>query len=86
MGKAGKVDVWLAPGTREDAPCAGAGAKRSARRTPCHGRGGWGGRNRNSPTGGAAKGIPAKRRPPPGSAHPRTVPAAVSVRSASVMA
>ena len=40
--------------------CMPMGAKVSAARTPSQGSGSWGSRQRNSPTGGFAKGMPAK--------------------------
>src|SRR5882724_6042427 len=40
--------------------CGHTGPKLFATRTPAHGSGGWGGRQRNAPTGAAAYGMPRK--------------------------
>src|SRR3954470_15707064 len=53
-------------------------------RTPSHGATGCGGRNRNSPTGGAANGTPLKTHTP-SSSSPATRPAAVSAIGALMM-
>ena len=55
--------------------CMARGPNRSAGRTPAHGAAGCGGRQRRSPTGGAANGMPLKlRTPEPGSMVPSRMP------------
>lgn len=51
--------------------------KRRAARTPRQDRAGRGGAQRQRPTGGAAKGMPAKKRTPPASRRPMTRPVAI---------
>src|SRR6266496_3011957 len=70
-----KKDSWLGP-------CGAIGPKRSAGLTPLHGSGGRGGRQRRSPTGGAANGMP-RNCSTPDLSIPSTVPSRVST---SVMA
>src|SRR5678815_1798106 len=56
--------------------CGHCAPKLLASRSPCHAGKGWGGRQRLSPTGGAAYGIPLKIEMSP-SVTPRTIPEAV---------
>src|SRR6185295_2629919 len=53
--------------------CGHCAPKLLASRSPCHAGKGWGGRQRWSPTGGAAYGIPLKLETSP-SVTPRTIP------------
>ena len=63
--------------SRGDGFCMATGPNSTQSRTPSHGGAGWGGRNRSSPTGGAAKGMPLKTSTP-STTLPCTLPAAVS--------
>src|SRR5262245_29231867 len=61
---------------RLDAGCGQLGPNLTQSRTPSHFAGGSGGRQRRSPTGGAANGIPRKTRVEPSALSvPRIVPA-----------
>jgi len=62
--------------------CAQSAPNLLASRTPSHGGKGWGGRQRLSPTGAAANGIPLKLETSP-SVTPRTIPVDVRTVGAS---